>query len=117
MKLLQPIGRIAFAIPMFIFGIFHFMSGQDMSGTVPSFFPFPLAMVYITGVALILAAVSIVINIKARLASILLAAMLLIFVVTIHLPAIQSNQMAMMSLLKDLGLAGGALVIASISKN
>ncbi len=117
MKLLQPIGRIAFAVPMFIFGVFHFMSGQDMSGMVPGFFPFPLAMVYITGVALILASVSIVINIKARLASILLAAMLLIFVLTIHLPSIQSSQMVMTALLKDLALAGGALVIASVSKN
>jgi putative oxidoreductase len=117
MKSIQFAGKLMYAIPMLVFGLFHFMNGQGMAGMVPSYFPFPLIMVYLTGAGLVAAAVSIVINKQAVLACLLLAAMLIIFVITIHLPGLQTNQMAMIALLKDVALAGGALVIATNSKS
>jgi hypothetical protein len=66
--------------------------------------------------------VSIITQKKARLASLLLAAMLGVFILTIYLPGIigASDDMGMMmnmsGLLKDLALAGAALTFAGIAK-
>ena len=89
-----------------------------MSGMVPSFLPAAIFWVYLTGLALILAAVSILIQKKARLACLLLAVMLIIFVLTIHLPGLggENAQMAMPMLLKDTALAGGALAFAGVAE-
>ena len=106
--------RILYAIPMAIFGIFHFMNGSAMAGMVPSFIPGGVFWVYLTGLGLILAAVAILIQKKARLASLLLAAMLIIFVLTIHLPGLGDS---MPNLLKDAALAGAALGFAGTAKD
>lgn len=112
---LTKLGRFLLAIPMAIFGIFHFMGAEGMAKMVP--IPGGVIWVYLTGVALIAAAVSIIMQKKARLASTLLAVMLLLFVLLIHLPGVSAGgdggQMSMMNLLKDLAIAGGALVYAS----
>ena len=111
---LTKIGRFLLALPMAVFGILHFIGADGMAGMVP--IPGGVIWVYITGIALIAAAVSIIIQKKARLASTLLAILLLIFVFAIHLPGVMAGgdggQMSMMSLLKDLAIAGGALIYA-----
>jgi uncharacterized membrane protein YphA (DoxX/SURF4 family) len=112
---LTKIGRFLLAVPMAIFGFLHFIAADSMAGMVP--LPGGVVWVYVTGLALIAAAASIIIQKKARLASTLLAVLLLIFVFSIHLPGAiaggDSGQMSMMSLLKDLAIAGGALIYAS----
>ncbi len=114
MKLLSSsVARIIFAVAMLIFGLMHLMAGADMAGMVPSFFPGGVIWVYITGLGLILAGIAIIIKKMGKLASFLLALMLLIFVLSIHLPAvIGGDQMAMSQVLKDLGLMACALLIA-----
>ena len=112
------IGRYLFAIPFMVFGVMHFMNGNEMGGFVPEWIPGGVFWVYLTGVALIAAPVALLANKQARLAMLLLAAMLLIFVLTIHLPMAMNEEtmkMAMPSLLKDLSLAGGALILAGSS--
>jgi len=115
--LLNKGGRYLFAIPFAIFGLFHFMGAEDMAGMVP--LPGAIFWVYLTGVALLAAAVSFIIEKKVRLAGLLLGIMLIIFVLTIHLPAVmgEAGQDAMPNVLKDLALAGGAWFIASTYKD
>jgi putative oxidoreductase len=111
---LTKIGPYLIAIPAAIFGILHFMGADGMAGMVP--IPGGAIWVYITGLALIAAAVSVIIGKKTRMAATLLAVLLLIFVLTIHLPGViaggDGGQMSLMSMLKDLMIAGGALVYA-----
>ena len=89
-----------------------------MAGYVPSFIPGGVFWIYLTGIALLAACVSILIKKKVRLACILLGIMLLIFILTIHLPAIigaesmQARQMAINPLLKDTALMGAAWFFA-----
>ncbi len=117
MNNLKKVGRIVFAIPFAIFAMMHFMKAGDMAGMVPAWVPGGVFWVYVIGLALLAAAISIVFEKQTYLASLLLAGLLLIFILTIHLPAIMGgNQMAMGSLLKDMSLAGGALLIASLYK-
>lgn len=115
---MKKTGQIIYAVPMLIFGLFHFMNAGQMSGMVPSWMPFGVFWVYLTGLALLAAGVAFIINKKVALAGKLLSLLLIVFVLTIHLPAvIGGDQMAMAMVLKDFALAGGALYIASTSDN
>jgi len=117
MKALSSLGKFIFAVPLIIFGALHFMYAPQMAETMPSFWPVPEGLVYISGLALILAGVSIVLNIKARLASLLLAIFLLIIIAGIHIPAISGgNNEVMSSLLKDITIMGAALTYSGILK-
>ena len=47
MKSLGFIGKLMYAGPMAMFGIFHLMGAEDMKGMVPDFLPAPVVFVYI----------------------------------------------------------------------
>jgi uncharacterized membrane protein len=107
-----------FAVPFAIFGMMHFMAAGDMAGMVPAWVPGGVFWVYVIGLALIAATVSLITKKHIYLASLLLAFLLIVFVLTIHLPSVMGgNQMAMSSLLKDTALAGAALLIAGLFKD
>lgn len=111
--LTTKIGRWLFALPFIVFGIFHFMNATAMAGMVPGFIPGGVFWIYLTGIAFIAASICFIIEKKVHLAAQLLAILLLIFVLTIHLPAvIGGDQSAMTQLLKDTAMAGGALLLA-----
>ncbi|MDI7225633.1 DoxX family protein [Leptospira santarosai] len=115
---MKKIGKIVYAVPFAIFGLFHFISGPAMTGIVPSYIPFPIFWVYATGLALIAASVSVITGIKTYLATVLLAVLLGIFVVLVHLPgAAAGNQASTIALLKDVSLLGAALLVAGTSKD
>ena len=117
-KWMKQIGRILFGIPFLIFGINHFIYGSKMAGMVPSFLPVHTFFIYLVGLALVLAAISLFINIKVRLSMILLAILMLIFVLTIHLPGLlDGNQNSLIMLLKDFALGSAALYIAGTSES
>ena len=116
--LTSTVGRVLYALPFGVFGLMHFMASSEMAGYVPSWIPGGVFWVYLTGLALLTACVSIIIQKEARLASLLLALMLAIFVLTLHLPGVMNEatmQMSMVSLLKDTSLMGAALTYAGIS--
>jgi len=113
MKNLSNIGKYLFIVPFAIFGLFHFMNADQMSGMVAPWLPAKVFLVYLTGVALIAAAIGVIINKKAALALQLLGLLLIIFILTIHLPnLIGGDQNAMGMILKDLSMAGGALYMS-----
>lgn len=113
MKNLDLIGKYLFALPFGIFGIMHLMAGDSMSGLVPSFVPGGVIWVYLTGISLLAACIAILLGKQAKLAATLLGVLMLVFVVSIHLPAVMGgDQMAMSGVLKDLALAGAAWMYA-----
>jgi putative oxidoreductase len=106
-------GRYVFALPFLIFGVFHFMNASNMAGMIPGWLPGGVIWVYLTGLALIAASVSMMIKVMDQLASFLLGVMLLIFVLVLHLPgALEGDQASTTNLLKDLAMAGGAWLYA-----
>lgn len=116
---ISKIGKYLYAIPMVIFGLFHFLNSSAMAGMVP--IPGGIFWIYLTGLSLILAGISIIFQKLDEWSSLLLAVMLLVFVLTIHLPGVlaggEMSQMYMTNLLKDLALAGGALIYLSSKKS
>jgi len=85
-----------------------------MAGFVPAFIPGGVIWVYLTGATLLAASISILAQKMTRLACILLGVLLLIFVLTIHLPGVieSGGESGMPNLLKDLALAGASWFIA-----
>ncbi|MFT5165608.1 MAG: putative oxidoreductase [Saprospiraceae bacterium] len=101
------LGKYFFAIPIGIFGILHFMAADDMAAMAPG----GKYMVYFTGLALLAAAVSMVIGKMDKLASVLLAVILLLFIIP-HAQNMASDPGELGNILKNLALAGGALLYA-----
>ncbi len=111
---LTGLGKWLFVVPFVAFGFMHFAGADKMAGMVPTYFVGGVIWVYFTGLAQLAFAASVVLGKYDKLAAILCALMLIIFVLTLHLPGVLGgNQMSMASLLKDIGLAGGALMYAS----
>jgi uncharacterized membrane protein len=113
---LSTLGRLLYAIPFAVFGLFHFMKAEGMAQMVPV--PGGVFWIYLTGTAMIAASISIVIRKKSSLASLLLGALLLVFVLTIHLPMVLGgDQSAMGQLLKDLALAGASFYYSGTTED
>lgn len=109
--------RILFTVPFLGFGIRHLMHAGQMGGMVP--IPGGVIWIYVTGIAMILASIAAITKIQGRNAMFLLALMILIFAFSVQLPAMMgSDPMLKMggtvSFYKDLGLAGGALILAGL---
>ena len=68
--LTTTVARYLFALPFGIFGVIHFIQGSNMAGMVP--IPGGVIWVYVVGVALLAACVSIIIEKHTRLACLLL---------------------------------------------
>jgi uncharacterized membrane protein len=122
----QSISRFAIillALVMAVFGIYHFIAPQNLIGYLPLFMPKSNVWVYIPGAAFILAAIAFITNRKVKLAAYLLAGLLIIFVLTIHLPGLlnagdaEVRQGALINLLKDTAIAAFAIHIAANSPN
>ena len=106
----MKLGRVLFGAPFVIFGLKHFMNASAMVGIVS--IPGGAFWVYLTGAAHLAAGISFLIGKHVRLAGQLLALMLIIFVLTIHLPSAWGGSQNAFTSLKDFALAGGALAIA-----
>jgi len=117
MKYLTTIGRILFALPFGIMGLNHFIMKSYYLGMVTTFIPGGGYTIIITGLALIAASISIIAKRFIQLSCLLLALLLLIFILTIHVPGLfdpATKMLAFIELMKDASLMGGALMIAGI---
>ena len=117
MNAFLSLGRWIFALPFAIFGLFHFMNANAMADfVVPAYMPAKTIFVYLSGLGLIAATVSMLIGKYDKLATTLLAIFLLLLVAMVHLPGARSGgegaQASMSMLLKDLALAGAAMMYA-----
>ena len=112
------IGVVLYALVIGFFGVNHFLNGTGFQNSIPSFIPYHIFWIYLTGAALIAAAISFLTGKYTRAAGLFLAVFLLIIVLTIHLPAVIRSEgnpivsISLTNLVKDTGLAGAALMIA-----
>ena len=122
MKYPHVISRISIyllSLVMIIFGLLHFLHPRDLVNYVPNFLPGGLIWVYFVGAAFILVAFAFITNNMVKVAGYLLAILLLIFILTIHLPNYlnsgdkEMKQIALISILKDLAIACFALYIGA----
>ncbi|MCF8247729.1 MAG: hypothetical protein K9J37_20275 [Saprospiraceae bacterium] len=121
MNSILGLGKYLFAVPFAVFGIMHLMNADAMAGMAP----FGGAIVvYITGLALIAAAVSIIIGKYDKLGTALLGLFMLLTALLVHAKGLANaadagaSAASMGGLLKDLMLAGASwLYAANLSKD
>jgi uncharacterized membrane protein len=116
---LMPFGRLFYAIPLAVFAGEHFTIGRLMASGVPSWIPAHIFWIYLVGVALVSAALSIVVEKYARLAATLLGVMIFLFVVLLHIPRVAANlhdRISWAVALRDLSFSGGAFAFASTQR-
>jgi uncharacterized membrane protein len=114
------LGRVLFAIAVAALGALHFAypafapGVQPMSTTIRFPLPGQPMWSYFTGIAFLAAAAAIFLNSKIRLAATLLGILILLFGLIVWVPwlAMHPEDVAGGNYLKDMGLAGGALLLA-----
>jgi len=114
------VGRVFFAIAVAALGVLHFVypafapGVQPMSAAVKFPLPGQPAWSYLTGVAFLAAGIAIFMNSKVRLAATLLGILILLFGLIVWVPWLAAHPEAIAggNYLKDMGLAGGALLLA-----
>jgi putative oxidoreductase len=117
MKKITTLGRILFAVPFAIFGINHFLMTDYYLGMLTSFIPLGAYTIILTGIMLIAASISIITKKFIKQATLLLAFLLLIFILTIHIPHLfngSDKTATLIALFKDISLMGGSMMIAGM---
>ena len=118
MKKLTMTGRFLFAIPFAVFGINHFLMLDYYMGMLTSFImPLGVYTVFLTGLLLIGVSISIMTRWYVKQAAYVLAGLLFLFIVTIHIPHLLTEDdktIYLITLLKDISLLGGSLMIAGV---
>jgi putative oxidoreductase len=119
MKHLTTAGRILFALPFGVMGLNHFLMYDSPFGIASTIIPGGGWTVIMAGLALIAACISIIVKKFIRLSCLLLALLLLIFILSIHIPALFNPDpakfnFALFGLLTNLALMGASLFIAGI---
>lgn len=122
MKHYHIFSRIAIyllAVVLIVFGVFHFLRPHDLLVYIPPSLPGGIWWAYFTGTAFILVGVAFITNNLVKAAGYLLAALLTLFVLTIHIPNYlnagdpEMRTMALISILKDTAIACFAMHIAA----
>lgn len=120
MKNLAILGRILFALPFGLMGLNHFLMTNtflEMS-KMSTFVPAGAYTILLVGAMMIAASISIILNKYIRLTCFSLAGLLLIFILSIHIPGLYTDnwQLALVELLKDTSIMGGAILFGIYSE-
>ncbi|PLX15673.1 MAG: DoxX family protein [Salinivirgaceae bacterium] len=98
-------------------GINHFVMIDFYAGMLTSFMPGGGFTIILVGILLLAASISILTRKFVQISSYLLAGLLFLFIVTIHIPHLIDPgeldiQLVVFSMVKDVALMGGSLMIA-----
>lgn len=122
MKHYHIISRLAIyllSVVLIAFGIFHFYYPRDLLVYVPLGLVGGISWAYAVGAAFVLVGLSFLTNQYVKFTGYFLAALLIVFILTIHLPNYQHagdkemRQMALINILKDTAIMGFALHVAA----
>ncbi|MGH2553645.1 MAG: hypothetical protein ACRDEB_08005, partial [Chitinophagaceae bacterium] len=122
MKHYHIISRIAIyllSVVLILFGIYHFMYPRDLLVYVPVSLVGGIKWAYVVGAAFILVGISFLTNQFVKFTGYLLAILLIIFILTIHVPnylhagVAEMKRQALMNILKDTAIMGFALHVAA----
>lgn len=109
-------GPIFYAAPLAGFGTEHFTLTNIIASIVPAWIPWHMFWTYFVGACFIVAPLSLVTKIQARLAASLLAFTFFLFVVLMDVPGCLQdprNRITLAVALRELSFSGGALALAA----
>jgi hypothetical protein len=112
----STIGVFCIALSLIVFAVQHFMYAPFVATLIPAWIPGRLFLAYFTGAAFVAAALAITTKVMARLASLLLGAMFLIWVIILHTPRVAAAPQSgseMTSLFVALAMSGIGFILAA----
>ena len=111
----MPLGRLFYAMSLGVFGTEHFTLTAGIAGLIPRWIPAHMFWAYAVGLGFVLAALSFVVLVQARLAAALTGMTFLIFVCVMDLPGTlrhPDNRFFWALALRQLAFSGGAVAFA-----
>lgn len=84
----QRTARFVFGLCCIVYGVSHFVYADFTADMIPHWLPQRLALAYLTGAAHVLAGLAITCMVLPRLAALLEALMMSLFVILLHLPSL-----------------------------
>ena len=113
MEKLIPLGKWLFLLPFALHGFNHLMSYKEFDDMMPGFLPLKTFWIIFIGICQLAFVLSVIIGKYDKLGAVLVAVMCLLFVLLIYVPSmLKGSHEALYGLVKDAGLAGGALMYA-----
>jgi uncharacterized membrane protein YphA (DoxX/SURF4 family) len=114
MSKITQLGKWLFIMPFAIFGFLHFGPLEFSLPYVPTWLPFPAFWVYFIGLCLFGFAICAAVGKLDRLAALLLAALLIVFVICIHIPkAATGDFVGIIGATRDICMAGASILYAA----
>jgi uncharacterized membrane protein YphA (DoxX/SURF4 family) len=111
MNKIAEMGKWLFIVPFAVFGFLHFGPIEFSLPYVPGWLPFPSFWIYFTGTCLFAFAIAAGIGRIDKLASLLLAMLMLVFVFIIHIPkALSGDFTGVIGIARDSCMAGASLI-------
>lgn len=108
---------VLFAIITGLFGIYHLVFAENLAKKVPDYVPGGVIWVYISAIAFVVFAIAILLDKYTKIACYTLGFMLLIFILTVHVPIVLSSedpyiqQETLLMMIKDIGLVMAAFLV------
>lgn len=113
MQSIIKLSKWLFILPFAVFGVLHFGPLEFSLPYVPDYLPFKAFWVYFSGICLIAFTVSAILKKLDKLAAVLLALMMMLFVIMIHIPkAMEGDFVQFIAIFRYTGMAGAALMYA-----
>lgn len=113
MNKLISLGKWLFVIPFLVFGFLHFGPLEFSLPYVPEWLPFRVFWVYFAGVCFVLFVASAIVKKYDKLAAVLLALCMLLFVLLVHVPGAASGDFkSVIGAVRDITMCGAALMYA-----
>jgi len=113
MEMILKLGKWFFVLPFAVFGFLHFGPLEFSVSYIPDYLPVKAFWVYFSGACLIAFVVSAAIKKLDKLAAVLLAVELILFVFLIHIPkALDGEFLQFIGVFRDTAMAGAALLYA-----
>jgi uncharacterized membrane protein len=107
------LGKWFFILPFAIFGLLHFGPLEFSLPYVPTWLPFPVFWVYFVGICFLAFTLSAIIKKYDKLAAVLLALCLFLFVILVHVPAAMGGDFkSVIGAVRDITMCGAALMYA-----
>lgn len=106
-------GKWFFILPFAIFGFLHFGPLEFSLPYVPKWLPFSAFWVYFVGVCFFAFTISAIIKKYDKLAAVLLALCLFLFVILVHIPGAAGGDFkSVIGAIRDITMCGAALMYA-----
>jgi uncharacterized membrane protein len=108
-------GAIFYAAPLAAFGTEHFTVTNVIASIIPKWIPWHYFWAYFVGTCFILAALSLVTGVQARLAASLVALTMFLFVALMYFPGwLRTGNVIVLTIaLRETSFSGGALALAA----